>query len=215
MEATIASITITISNWFDKIFSLISDLCLNPLFLIIATSWVNNEFQTFRTNFNKHAKMLQKRIFFTRSCIFLIEQNFSWIHDMAYSNHSIDTVLSQIKRIDLSKFPYQAPIDKMVVRLLSMYEEALTTALASISFTAVKGEHDDFFIDNLESQSREVIKCLEACVEIYEDSLDHPYDTYLFRTKRLFAEQEQIQERLKALAKDGHSTRFLQKNKVE
>ena len=96
-----------------------------------------------------------------------------------------------------------------------MYEEALTTALASINFTDAQDDHNDFFIDNLESQSREVIKCLETCIEIYEDALEHPYDSYLFQSKSLIAEQVALQERLKALAQEGHSTRFLPKDKFK
>lgn len=200
---------------FDKICIIFVDLFSNSLFQLIFSAWLACEFQAFRMKVKDHTQALQKRIFFTRSCIFLIEQNFSWIHDVVPCSYPIDTVLSQIRRIDLFKFPYQAPIDKLVVRLLSMYEEALTTALASINFTDAKDDHNDFSINNLESQSREVIKCLEVCVTIYEDSLEHPYDSYLFQSKSLIAEQVAIQERLKALAQEGHSTRFLPKDKFE
>ena len=199
----------------DKLLSLFSDLCLNGLFIALASAWFTSEFLTFHANVKNHTQMLQKRIFFTRSCIFLIEQNFSWLHDVEPCNYPIDTVLSQIRRIDLFKFPYQAPIDKLVVRLLAMYEEALTTALASINFTDAKDNHNAFFINNLKSQSQEVINCLESCIKIYEDSLEYPYGSYLFQSKYLVAEQVAIQERLKALAQEGHSTRFLQKNKFE
>ena len=197
----------------DKFLSLFSSPCLSGLLIALASAWFTSEFLAFHANVKNHTEMLQKRISFTRSCIFLIEQNFSWLHDVEPCNYPIDTVLSQVRRIDLFKFPYQAPIDKLVVRLLAIYEETLTTALASINFTDAKDSHNDFFINNLESQSRKVINCLEACISIYEDALEYPFGSYLFQSKYLVAEQAEIQERLKALAQEGHSTRFLPKDK--
>lgn len=199
----------------DEFLSLFTNPFLYGLLIALASAWFTSEFQAFRERVREHTQMLQKRIFFIRSCIFLIEQNFSWINDVSPCNFPIDTVLGQIRRIDLSEFPYQEPADKLVVRLLSMYEEALTTALASISFTDTKGDQDEFYIDNLKSQSQEVVNCLEICIKIYEDYLELPLGGYLFHSKPLTAEQAAIRERLKILAQEGHSSRFLPKNKSE
>lgn len=215
MDPTTASTTISISGWIDKILSLFSDLCSNGLFIAFASAWFTSQFQSLRTSFKEYIQMLQKRIFFIRSCIFIVEQNYSWLNAVTDINLPIDTVISQIKRIELSEFPYQAPIDKMVVRLLSMYEEALTTALGGIHISSMNNKEDDFYLDNLKSQSQKVINCLEICIEVYEDSLNNPYDSFLFRFKSLGTEQANLQERLKELAQDGHSSGFLRNNEAE
>lgn len=210
MESAIASITVSISDLIDRIFSLFSALCSNGLFIALASAWFTSQIQSLRTSFKEYIKTLEKRIFFIRSCIFLVEQNYSWLKAVTNSNFPINTVISQIKRIELLEFSYQAPIDKMAIRILSMYEEGLTTALAGLHLSPT-AKKKNTFLKSLENQSQLVIKCLETCIEVYENSLNNPYESFLFRFKSLSEEQANLQKKLEELAQEGHSANFLRK----
>ena len=63
MESAIASITVAISDLFDRFFSLFSALCSNGLFIALASAWFTNQIQSLRISFKEYIKMLEKRIF--------------------------------------------------------------------------------------------------------------------------------------------------------
>lgn len=212
MEQAISTITTAISYWIDNFFSLFSALCSNGLFIALISAWFTVRLQSLRLSFKEYIEMLKKHIFFARSCIFLMEQNYLWISLVANSNLSADKMLNQVKRPELYELSYQAPLDKMVIRIISMYEEGLTTALSGIILSP-NAKKKKFFLDSLKKQTQGAISCLETCIEVYENSLDSPLDSFVHRFRPLDEEQLGIQEQLKALAQEGHTSIFQGKDK--
>ena len=212
MEQAIATITTAVSYWIDKFLSLFSALCSNGLFIALISAWFTVHLQSLRLSFKEYIEMLKKHIFFARSCIFLMEQNYLWISLVANSNISADKMLNQVKRPELYELSYQAPLDKMVIRIISMYEEGLTAALSGIMLSP-NAKKKNFFLDSLKKQTQAAISCLETCIEVYENSLDSPFDSFIHRFRPLDEEQLGLQERLKELAQEGHISIFQEKNK--
>ena len=212
MEQAIAAITTAVSYWIDKFFYLFSDLCSNGLFIALISAWFTVRLQNLRLSFKEYIEMLKKHIFFARSCIFLMEQNYLWISMMAKSNLSADKILNQVKRPELYELSYQAPLDKMVIRIISMYEEGLTAALSGIVLSP-NAKKKNFFLDSFKKQTQVAISCLETCIEVYENSLASPLDSYVSRFRPLDEEQLGIQEQIKELAHEGHTSIFQEKNK--
>ncbi len=212
MESAIASITTAVSYWTNNFFSLFSDLCSNGLFIALISAWFTIQLQSLRSSYKEYIEILKKHIFYARSCIFLMEQNYLWISLAANSNLSADKMLNQVKRPELYELSYRAPLDKMVIKILSTYEEGLTAALSGIILSP-NTKKKNTFLNSLKKQTQTAISCLETCIEVYENSLDSPFDSFIHRFRPLDEEQLGIQEQLKQLAQEGHTSIFQGKSK--